>query len=158
MNENLLSLLFQRNYLKLSNVRHTDPHSTVALFVKRCIDNETVYFGKRPFSTLFNVEVTLERSKLVSLSFLFIIKSRNLDPFRNFAFAIRARYLSFAVLACVSQKTRKLLGPGNRPAKLPKRLSGVSQSTRKILSPKNTSFSPVNFTGTHYLPRSVFGS
>ena len=61
-------------------------------------------------------------------------------------------------LACVSQKTRKLLGPGNRPAKLPKRLSGVSQSTRKLLTPKNTSFFPVNFTGTHYLPKSVFGS
>ena len=57
-------------------------------------------------------------------------------------------------LACVSQKTRKLLGPGNRPAKLPKRLSGVSQSTRKLLSPKNTSFFPVNFTGTLYLPKS----
>ena len=28
--------------------------------------------------------------------------------------------------ACVSEKTRKLLGPGNRPAKLPKRLSCVS--------------------------------
>ena len=64
----------------------------------------------------------------------------------------------FSALACVSQKTRKLLGPGNRPVKLPKRLSGVSQSTRKILSPKNTSFFPVNFTGTHYLPKSVFGS
>ena len=51
-----------------------------------------------------------------------------------------------------------LLGPGNGPAKLPKRLSGVSQSTQKILSPKNTSFFPVNFTGTHYLPKSVFGS
>ena len=63
-----------------------------------------------------------------------------------------------SLLACVSQKTRKLLGPGNRPAKLPKRLSGVSQSTRKILTPKNTSFSPVNFTGTHYFPKSVFGS
>ena len=61
-------------------------------------------------------------------------------------------------LACVSQKIRKLLGPGNRPAKLPKRLSGVSQSTRKLLTPKNTSFFPVNFTGTHYLPKSVFGS
>ena len=61
-------------------------------------------------------------------------------------------------LAYVSQKTRKLLGPGNRPAKLPKRLSGVSQSTRKLLTPKNTSFSPVNFMGTHYLPKSVFGS
>ena len=63
-----------------------------------------------------------------------------------------------AVLACVSQKTRKLPGPRNRPAKFPKRLSGVSQSTRKFLSPKNTSFFPVNFTGTHYLPKSVFGS
>ena len=61
-----------------------------------------------------------------------------------------------ARLACVSQKTRKLLGPRNRPAKVPKGLSGVSQSTRKILSPKNTSFFPVNFTGTHYLPKSVF--
>ena len=36
--------------------------------------------------------------------------------------------------------------------------NGVSQSTRKILSPKNMSFSPVNFTGTHYLPKSIFGS
>ena len=62
------------------------------------------------------------------------------------------------IQACVSQKTRKLLGPGNRPAKLPKRLSGVSQSTRKLLTPKNTSFFPVNFTGTRYLPKSVFGS
>ena len=68
------------------------------------------------------------------------------------------RQVSWCDLACVSRKTRKLLGPGNRPAKLPKRLSGVSQSTRKILSPKNTSFFPVNFTGTHYLPKSVFGS
>ena len=34
----------------------------------------------------------------------------------------------------------------------------TKKSTRKILSPKTTSFSPVNFTGTHYLPKSVFGS
>ena len=61
-------------------------------------------------------------------------------------------------LVCISQKTRKLLGPGNHPAKLPKQLSGVSQSTRKLLTPKNTSFFPVDFTGTHYLPKSVFGS
>ena len=66
--------------------------------------------------------------------------------------------LPFKDLACVSRKIRKLLGPGNHPAKLPKRLSGVSQSTRKILSPKNMSFFPVNFTGTHYLPKSIFGS
>ena len=68
-----------------------------------------------------------------------------------------ARRMSDDDLACVSQKARKLLGPGNRPAKLPKGLSGVSQSTGKILSPKNTSFFPVNFTGTHYLPKSVSG-
>ena len=67
-------------------------------------------------------------------------------------------YVMYRDQACVSQKTRKLLGPGNRPAKLPKRLSGVSQNTRKLLTPENTSFSPVNFTGTHYLPKSVFGS
>ena len=53
------------------------------------------------------------------------------------------------------KKTRKLLGPGNRPAKLPKRLSGVSQSTRKLLTPENTSFSPVNFTGVVSLPNMV---
>ena len=40
--------------------------------------------------------------------------------------------------------------------KAPETTSGVSQSTRKILSPKNTSFSPVNYTGAHYLPKSVF--
>ena len=61
-------------------------------------------------------------------------------------------------LACVSQKTRKRLGPENRPVKLPKRLSGVSQSARKKSSPRNTSFTPVNFTGTHYLPKRVFGT
>ena len=61
-------------------------------------------------------------------------------------------------LACVSQKTRKRLGPENRPVKLPKRLSGVSQSARKTSSLKNTSFSPVNFMGTHYLPKRVFGT
>ena len=72
-------------------------------------------------------------------------KARNLCP-------------QFSGLASVSQKTRKLLGPGNRPAKLPRRLSGVSQSTRKILSLRNTLFSPVNFTGTHYLPKTLFGS
>ena len=60
--------------------------------------------------------------------------------------------------ACVSQKTRKRLGPENRPVKLPKRLSGVSQSARKKSSPRNMSFSPVNFTGTHYLPKRVFGT
>ena len=27
----------------------------LALFVKRCVDNETVYFGKLTFSTLLNV-------------------------------------------------------------------------------------------------------
>ena len=62
------------------------------------------------------------------------------------------------VQACVSQKTRKRLGPENRPVKLPKRLSGVSQSARKKSSLRNTSFSPVNFTGTHYLPKRVFGT
>ena len=51
--------------------------------------------------------------------------------------------------ACVSQKTRKLLGPENGPVKPPKKLCRVSQSTRKFRARENTSFFPVNFTGTH---------
>ena len=54
------------------------------------------------------------------------------------------------------KRPEKLLGPGNYPTKLLKRLSGVSQSTRKLLTPKNISFFPVNFTGTHYLLKKRF--
>ena len=42
--------------------------------------------------------------------------------------------------ACVSQNTRKLLGPENGPVKPPKTLSGVSQSARKFRARENTSF------------------
>ena len=60
-------------------------------------------------------------------------------------------------LAFVSQKTRKFLGSGNGPVKPQQNLSSVSQSAQKISSPRNTSFFPINFTGSHYLPKSVFG-
>ena len=39
--------------------------------------------------------------------------------------------------ACVSQKTRKLLGPENGPVKPPKQLSGVSQSAREVRTREN---------------------
>ena len=63
-----------------------------------------------------------------------------------------------ARLACVSQKTRKLLGPENGPVNAPKQLSGVSQSAREFRARENTSFFPVNFTGALELPKTLLGT
>ena len=54
-------------------------------------------------------------------------------------------------MACVSQKTRKLLGPGNRPAKLPKLLSGVSQ-----IEPEKYVIFPRKFHGYSLPPEKRF--
>ena len=57
----------------------------------------------------------------------------------------------------LSPRFRKKNSQDKEAVKPQQNLSSVSQSAQKISSPRNTSFFPINFTGSHYLPKSVFG-
>ena len=57
--------------------------------------------------------------------------------------------------ACVSQKTRKLYGPGKAPEKFPKTILGVSQNARGFRARKKLVVFPRNFTGACVLPKKV---
>ena len=60
------------------------------------------------------------------------------------------RSVRIRVLACVSQKTRKLREPENNPVKLPKTLSRVSQSAREFRARENHVIFPRKFSGNFF--------
>ena len=57
--------------------------------------------------------------------------------------------------ACVSQKTRKLLGPENGPEKPPKQLSSVSQSAREVRARENHVIFPRKLYGSSWAPENL---